>query len=165
MDADLQDPPEALPEFIAKWRKGYDVIYAIREHRKEKWLKRSSYALFYRLLRRVANIDIPLDSGDFCVMTVGSGVAEVYQPGVLYAWNPRLGLNQVGLPFERHARYAVNQIHHPWQVLLPRRFDLLVTLHCGSLPFSAQRVAFLSFWRFLFVKKPLRPFPQDLPHW
>src|SRR6202008_4283600 len=68
MDADLQDPPEALPQFIAKWREGHDVVYAIREHRKEGWLKRTSYKAFYRLLRRVSNIEIPLDAGDFCVM-------------------------------------------------------------------------------------------------
>jgi polyisoprenyl-phosphate glycosyltransferase len=109
MDADLQDPPEVLPEFIAKWRKGYDVIYAIREQRKERWLKRSSYALFYRLLRRVANIDIPLDSGDFCVMD--RRVVELLRSMPersrfirgIRSW---VGLNQVGLPFERHARYA-----------------------------------------------------------
>ena len=46
MDADLQDPPEVLPDFIAKWREGYDVVYAIREQRKESWLKRTSYTLF-----------------------------------------------------------------------------------------------------------------------
>ena len=109
MDGDLQDPPEVLPEFIAKWRNGYDVIYAIREQRKEKWFKRSSYALFYRLLRRVANIDIPLDSGDFCVMD--RRVVELLKSMPersrfirgIRSW---VGLNQVGLPFERHARYA-----------------------------------------------------------
>jgi dolichol-phosphate mannosyltransferase len=68
MDADLQDPPEVLPEFIAKWREGNDVVYAVREQRKEGWLMRTSYAVFYRLLHRVANVPIPLDSGDFCVM-------------------------------------------------------------------------------------------------
>jgi len=109
MDADLQDPPEVLPEFIAKWQKGYDVIYAIREHRKESWLKRSSYALFYRLLHRVANIDIPLDCGDFCVMD--RRVVELLKSMPersrfirgIRSW---VGLNQVGLPFERHARYG-----------------------------------------------------------
>ena len=68
MDADLQDPPEVLPKFIAKWREGHDVVYAIREHRKEGWLKRTSYQVFYRVLRRVSSIEIPLDAGDFCVM-------------------------------------------------------------------------------------------------
>jgi len=109
MDADLQDPPEVLPEFIAKWRKGYDVIYAIREQRKERWLKRSSYALFYRLLRRVANIHIPLDSGDFCVMDrrvveLLKGMPE--RSRFIRGIRSWVGLNQVGVPFERPARYA-----------------------------------------------------------
>src|SRR5581483_674873 len=68
MDADLQDPPEVLAQFIAKWREGHDVVYAIREQRKEGWFKRALYAAFYRLLQRVANINIPLDAGDFCIM-------------------------------------------------------------------------------------------------
>jgi dolichol-phosphate mannosyltransferase len=68
MDADLQDPPEVLPAFVAKWREGHDVVYAVRARRQETWLLRASYAVFYRLLRRVANVEIPLDAGDFCVM-------------------------------------------------------------------------------------------------
>lgn len=68
MDGDLQDPPEELNRFLAKWREGYDVVYAIRAHRKEAWLKRLAYAMFYRILQLVSHINIPLDSGDFCVM-------------------------------------------------------------------------------------------------
>ena len=68
MDADLQDPPEVLPQFIAKWREGYEVVYAIRRKRKESLFKRAAYAGFYRLLRPLASIDMPLDSGDFCIM-------------------------------------------------------------------------------------------------
>jgi len=109
MDADLQDPPEVLPQFIAKWREGHDVVYAIREHRKEGWLKRTSYKVFYRVLRRVSNIEIPLDAGDFCVMD--RRVVDVlknmpernrFVRGIR-SW---VGHNQVGLPFERHARHA-----------------------------------------------------------
>lgn len=68
MDADLQDPPEELPKLIERWRAGYHVVYAIRANRKEGILKRAAYAGFYRLLRRLAAIDIPLDAGDFCLM-------------------------------------------------------------------------------------------------
>lgn len=68
MDADLQDPPEVLPQFIAKWREGHDVVYAIRARRKEGALKQLAYRVFYRLLQRIASIQIPLDSGDFCIM-------------------------------------------------------------------------------------------------
>ncbi|MBY0426618.1 MAG: glycosyltransferase family 2 protein, partial [Cytophagales bacterium] len=68
MDGDLQDPPEELHRFLDKWREGYDVVYAIRTKRKEGFLKRLSYSVFYRILGAISDIDIPLDSGDFCVM-------------------------------------------------------------------------------------------------
>lgn len=109
MDADLQDPPEVLPQFIAKWREGHDVVYAIREQRKEHVFKRAAYAVFYRLLQRVANIEIPLDAGDFCIMD--RRVVELltsmpernrFVRGIR-SW---VGLNQVGLAYERHARHA-----------------------------------------------------------
>ena len=109
MDADLQDPPEVLPGFIAKWREGNDVVYAIREQRKEGWIKRTSYAAFYRLLRHVSSIDIPLDAGDFCVMDrrIVDLLKSMPERGRfvrgIRSW---VGLNQVGLPFERHARHA-----------------------------------------------------------
>jgi dolichol-phosphate mannosyltransferase len=109
MDADLQDPPEVLPEFIAKWREGLDVVYAIREKRKESWFKRTCYALFYRLLRRVANVDIPLDAGDFCVMDrriVDLLKSMPERSRFIRGIRSWVGLNQTGLPFERHARHA-----------------------------------------------------------
>jgi dolichol-phosphate mannosyltransferase len=109
MDADLQDPPEVLPQFIAQWRAGHDVVYAIREQRKEGWLKRAAYAAFYRLLQRVANIEIPLDAGDFCIMDrrvvdllVGMPERNRFVRGIR-SW---VGLDQVGLAYERHARHA-----------------------------------------------------------
>jgi polyisoprenyl-phosphate glycosyltransferase len=109
MDSDLQDPPEALPQFIAQWREGHDVVYAIRAQRKEHWLKRTAYAAFYRLLQRVANIEIPLDAGDFCIMDrrvvdllVGMPERNRFVRGIR-SW---VGLNQVGLAYERHARHA-----------------------------------------------------------
>jgi polyisoprenyl-phosphate glycosyltransferase len=109
MDADLQDPPEVLPQFIAKWREGHDVVYAIREQRKEGWLKRTTYAAFYRLLQRVANIEIPLDAGDFCIMDrrvvdllAGMPERNRFVRGIR-SW---IGLNQVGLAYERQARHT-----------------------------------------------------------
>lgn len=109
MDADLQDPPEVLGQFIAKWREGYAVVYAIRAQRKEGWLKRALYAAFYRLLQRVANIDIPLDAGDFCIMDrrVVDVLARMPERNRfvrgIRSW---VGLNQVGLAYERAARHA-----------------------------------------------------------
>lgn len=109
MDADLQDPPEILPMFIAKLREGHDVVYAIRQQRKESWIKRALYAAFYRLLRRISTIDIPLDAGDFCVMSrrVVDLLAELPERNrFLRGIRSWVGLSQVGLVYERHARVA-----------------------------------------------------------
>ncbi len=109
MDADLQDPPEVLPEFIETWRKGHDVVYAIRKHRKEGWIKRLAYAAFYRLMHRTANIQIPLDAGDFCIMDrrVVNLLMEMPERNRfvrgIRSW---VGLNQVGLEYERQSRNA-----------------------------------------------------------
>ena len=69
LDADLQDPPEILPNFFEKLSQGYDVVYAIRKKRKENILKIAAYSLFYKILHLIASVDIPLDSGDFCVLS------------------------------------------------------------------------------------------------
>ena len=70
MDGDLQDPPEVIPEFLAKWREGYDVVYSVRVERPgDSQLKRWTASLFYRLLRRLTSTEIPLDSGDFRLLS------------------------------------------------------------------------------------------------
>jgi dolichol-phosphate mannosyltransferase len=68
MDGDLQDPPELIPELLAKWRSGYQVVYCVRRTRRENVFKRWAYRAFYRLLRAVSYLQIPLDTGDFCLM-------------------------------------------------------------------------------------------------
>jgi polyisoprenyl-phosphate glycosyltransferase len=109
MDADLQDPPEVLPQFIEKWREGHDVVYAIRTERKEGWLKRTAYALFYRLLQRIASIEIPLDAGDFCIMdrkVVDILVSMPERNRFVRGIRSWVGLDQVGVEYARQARYA-----------------------------------------------------------
>jgi dolichol-phosphate mannosyltransferase len=109
IDADLQDPPEELRRFLEKWREGYQVVYAIRTKRKEGLFKRVCYKLFYRVLRRLASIDIPVDTGDFCVMD--RTVVEVLKAMPertrfvrgLRSWS---GFRQVGVAYERSSRYA-----------------------------------------------------------
>lgn len=109
MDADLQDPPEVLPQFLEKWREGYQVIYAIRERRKENPLKKLAYWTFYRLLHAISEIDIPLDSGDFCIMDRSAvdllnrlPERQRFVRG-LRSW---IGLKQIGVRYERSARLA-----------------------------------------------------------
>lgn len=109
MDADLQDPPEVLPRFIEKWREGHDVVYAIRTERKEGFLKRTAYALFYRLLQRIASIEIPLDAGDFCIMdrkVVDILVCMPERNRFVRGIRSWVGLDQVGVEYARQARYA-----------------------------------------------------------
>src|SRR5436309_2443787 len=109
MDCDLQDPPEVLPQFLAKWREGFQVVYAVRKKRKEWFGKRLAYWAFYRLLAAISDLDIPLDSGDFCVMDRSAidmlnGLPERQRfVRGLRTW---IGLRQVGVEYERNARAA-----------------------------------------------------------
>ncbi len=70
MDGDLQDPPELIPEFVERWRAGYDVVYAVRRTRKgESAFKLATARAFYRIIRRLTNVSIPMDAGDFRLMS------------------------------------------------------------------------------------------------
>jgi dolichol-phosphate mannosyltransferase len=109
MDADLQDPPEELGRFIEKWRQGYEVVYAIRQKRKEGAFKKLSYWLFYRLMAGLVSFDLPLDAGDFClldrrvVQTLNQMPERNRFVRGLRAW---AGFRQTGVPYEREARAA-----------------------------------------------------------
>ncbi len=110
MDADLQDPPELILAMIEKWQQGYHVVYAQRTSRqKENWFKRLMAYVFYRVLRRLADVDIPSDTGDFCLMDrqvvdVLNAMPERnrYIRG-LRAW---VGYRQTAVQFERDPRFA-----------------------------------------------------------
>ncbi|HKI19384.1 MAG TPA: glycosyltransferase family 2 protein [Isosphaeraceae bacterium] len=109
MDGDLQDPPELIPRFVRLWREGNDVVYAIRHKRKENAVKRLGYFTFYRLLRAISEIDIPLDSGDFCLMdrrVVEALRSLPEQARFVRGLRTFVGFRQVGLPYERGARQA-----------------------------------------------------------
>ena len=119
MDADLQDPPEVLPAGLELIRQGYDVVYAVRRKRKEGFFKRAAYQLFYRLLKAVAEVEIPLDAGDFCLLTrrVVDVLAAMPERNVfvrgLRAW---AGFRQIGLEYERDAR-AAGETKYPFAKL------------------------------------------------
>ena len=109
MDADLQDPPELLREFVRQWEAGHDVVYAVRHKRKEGWVKRLSYFVFYRLLHGMAEVTIPLDSGDFCLMdrrAVDALKALPEKIRFLRGLRSWVGFKQVGVAYERPARNA-----------------------------------------------------------
>lgn len=119
MDGDLQDPPELISDFYDKIKEGYEVIYAVRRKRKEGLIKKAFYKLFYRILKKISYIDIPLDAGDFSM--ISRRVANIlnrmpeesrYIRG-MRAW---VGLKQIGIPYERAERaegdskYSIKQL-------------------------------------------------------
>ena len=109
MDGDLQDPPEVLPMFVDRWREGYVVVYAVRRHRKEGPIKRLCSFLFYRIMNAISDINIPLDSGDFCLMdrkVVKALVGLPEQMRFVRGLRTFVGFKQTGLEYERAAREA-----------------------------------------------------------
>lgn len=109
MDCDLQDPPEVLEQFVEQWRLGYEVVFGVRRKRKEGVLKRSAYSLFYRSMRAVAQIDVPLDAGDFCLMdrVVVDAIKELPEAQrFLRGLRSWVGFRQVGVEYERRGRHA-----------------------------------------------------------
>jgi glycosyltransferase involved in cell wall biosynthesis len=109
IDADLQDPPEEVSRLIEKWRQGNDVVYAIRQKRKEGVLKKFSYWLFYRLMAGLVSFELPLDAGDFCLMDRRVVETLNHMPERnrfvrgMRAW---AGFKQTGIACERQVRAA-----------------------------------------------------------
>lgn len=109
MDADLQDPPEVIPDFVRKWEEDYQVVYGTRRERKENLAKRSAYSLFYRLLRHVSAVEIPLDAGDFSL--IDRRVADIMRSMPerarfvrgLRSWT---GFRQIGIEYPRSSRHS-----------------------------------------------------------
>jgi polyisoprenyl-phosphate glycosyltransferase len=109
MDADLQDPPEVLPDLAQRWKEGYEVVYAIREKRKEGLVLRACFYVFYRLIQRISEIDLPLDAGDFCLMdrkVVDALLALPESNRYLRGLRGWVGFRQIGVPYERGARLS-----------------------------------------------------------
>ena len=110
MDSDLQDPPEVIPDLIAKWREGYEVVYAIRKEREgESWFKLMTASLFYRIIYRITDVNIPLDTGDFRLMdrkvvNVLNRMRERHR--FLRGMSAWVGFRQVGVYYKRAARYS-----------------------------------------------------------
>jgi polyisoprenyl-phosphate glycosyltransferase len=110
IDADLQDPPEVILDLIDKWREGYEVVYAVRAEREgESWFKLFTASLFYRIIRRITDVDIPMDTGDFRLMDrkvvqVLNQMREKHR--FLRGMSVWVGFRQVGVPYRRAARFA-----------------------------------------------------------
>jgi len=177
LDADLQDPPELLASCLAKLNEGFDVVYAVRRTRKENIFKRICYAAFYRLLKSIAEVEIPLDSGDFCMMrqpvvAVLRSMPErnVFVRG-LRAW---AGFRQTGLEYDRAAR-AAGETKYPFRKLLRLALDgvfafsplpLRLAIYVGfaSLFISLLAAGFLVVWKIADFQL-LGHYPSAVPGW
>ncbi len=130
IDADLQDPPEVIPELIQKWREGYDVVYAVRKERRgESWFKEWTAKLFYRLIYRITDVDIPKDTGDFRLMD--RKVVETlrtmrernrFMRG-LSVW---VGFKQTGVFYVREPRFA-GETKYPFRKMLKFALDAITS--------------------------------------
>lgn len=128
MDADLQDPPEVIPDLVAKWREGYQVVYAVRAAREgETWFKKTTAALFYRLIYRITDVKIPVDTGDFRLMDrrvvdVLNRMRERHRfIRGMAAW---VGFRQTGVPYKRAPRFA-GETKYPLRKMLKFALDAI----------------------------------------
>lgn len=126
MDADVQDPPEVLPELFKKWQEGYQVVYGVRTKRKENFIKRGAYWMFYRLFKRLASLkDTPLDAGDFAVLDrdiVLQLRALPERSRFLRGLRSWVGYKQCGVQYERASRFA-GETKYSYSKLFKLAFD------------------------------------------
>ncbi len=144
IDSDLQDPPEVIPELIDRWREGYEVVYAVRAEREgESWFKLWTASLFYRMIYKITDVKIPLDTGDFRlidrkVIDVLRKMREHYRfLRGLSAW---VGFKQIGVPYRRAARFA-GSTKYPFKKML----KLAVNAVTGFSYFPLQLATYIGF--------------------
>jgi dolichol-phosphate mannosyltransferase len=144
IDADLQDPPELILEMARKWKEGYEVVYAVRAAREgESWFKVWTASLFYRIIYRITDVKIPLDTGDFRLMD--RKVVEVLKrmrerhrfPRGMSAW---VGFRQIGVDYKRAARVA-GETKYPFR----KMFRLAINAITSFSYFPLQVATFFGF--------------------
>ena len=172
LDADLQDPPELIPDMVEKWRQGYQVVYAQRTQRlKEGWFKRFTAYFFYRILKKLADVEIPTDTGDFClidrqIVDILNSMPERtrYIRG-LRSW---VGFQQTAIQFERNPRFA-GEVKYTFSKSLALAINGLVSFSIVPLRLStylglvaAAAAIFMAllvlYWRLFVPHSPLTGF-------
>lgn len=144
IDSDLQDPPEVIPELIEKWREGYHVVYAVRGEREgESWFKLATASLFYRIIYRITDVDIPLDTGDFRlldrkVVNVMKAMKERHR--FLRGMSVWVGFRQTGVKYRRAARHA-GETKYPLRKMVKFANDAIT----GYSYFPLQLATYLGF--------------------
>ncbi len=144
IDSDLQDPPEVILQMVEKWREGYEVIYAVRAEREgESWFKLWTASLFYRIIYRITDVKIPLDTGDFRMMdrkvvNVMNSMRERHR--FLRGMSAWVGFRQVGVPYKRAARFA-GETKYP----LKKMFKLALNAITSFSYFPLQLATYMGF--------------------
>jgi glycosyltransferase involved in cell wall biosynthesis len=144
IDADLQDPPEVILDLIGKWREGYEVVYAVRSKRVgETWFKLFTAAAFYRLIQRITDVNLPMDTGDFRlldrkVVEVINQMRERHR--FLRGMSVWVGFRQTGVEYERAERFA-GETKYP----LKKMFRLASDAVTGFSYFPLQLATYLGF--------------------
>jgi len=163
IDADLQDPPELIVAMVDRWREGYDVVYGVRADRAgESRMKLLTASLFYRLLNRIAKIEVPVDVGDFRLMSrrATDQLKELREKDRfvrgLVSW---IGFRQTGVPYHRDRRYA-GETKYPFAKMVKFAFDGITSFSTVPLKlatwfgYAASTLAFL-YMMSVFVQKAL----------
>ena len=126
MDADLQDPPAVILDFLAKWREGFEVVYGVREARVgETWFKLFTAKIFYRIIRRLTNVEIPVDAGDFRLMdrrAVDALLSMKERHRFIRGMVSWVGFRQAPVPYQRESR-RFGTTHYPFRKMLRFAFD------------------------------------------
>jgi len=154
IDADLQDPPEVIPKMIEKWKEGYEVVYGKRIERKgDTFFKKFTAAAFYRLLRKMTDVDIPVDTGDFrlidrkvCVALANVGERSRYIRGLI-SW---LGFKQIGVEFSRDKRFA-GETKYPLKKMIKFAFDAITSFSYKPLKIATYAGTIISFVGFVYL--------------
>ena len=141
IDSDLQDPPEVIPDMIAAWKAGADVVYGVREQREgETWFKLTTAKLFYRSIDRITSIQIPVDTGDFRLMD--RRVIDVmkqlrehhrFMRGIS-AWT---GFRQTGVKYKRQPRYA-GSTNYPLRKMIKLAWDAITSFSFAPLQLATS---------------------------
>jgi dolichol-phosphate mannosyltransferase len=146
IDSDLQDPPEVIFDMIEKWREGYEVVFAVRTEREgETWFKEFTASLFYRLIYRITDVDIPLDTGDFRLMDrkvvdVMGQMRERHR--FLRGMSVWVGFKQTGVEYKRAARFS-GETKYPFRKMLKFATDAITSFSYFPLQL-AMYIGFIS---------------------
>jgi polyisoprenyl-phosphate glycosyltransferase len=144
IDSDLQDPPEVILDLIKKWREGYEVVFAVRTEREgETWFKTFTASLFYRIIFRITDVKIPMDTGDFRlldrkVVNVLNTMRERHR--FLRGMSVWVGFKQIGVPYRRAARFA-GETKYPFK----KMFRLAMNAITGFSYFPLQLATYIGF--------------------